>query len=146
MRHTICIIMWRDHVLRIKRTPEGTWLLLVSHFTYAVTPYKMRVKYHADFMNPLTANESVALNRSRLQCGPKSGLPAHDHHLNRFKKKFSGKLLGKFVVKQIWKIPPHLAYVATLPSETLMSAKQAINDKLQGSVVSCTLRAWPTHC
>jgi len=32
------------------------------------------------------------------------------------------------------KIPPHLAYVATLPCETLMSAKQAINDKLQGSV------------
>ena len=26
---------------------------------------------------------------------------------------------------------PHLAYVATLPFETLMSAKQAINDKLQ---------------
>jgi len=32
------------------------------------------------------------------------------------------------------KSPPHLAYVATLPRETLMSAKQAINDKLQGSV------------
>jgi len=28
----------------------------------------------------------------------------------------------------------HLAYVSTLPFETLMSAKQAINDKLQGSV------------
>jgi len=26
------------------------------------------------------------------------------------------------------------AYVAKLPCETLMSAKQAINDKLQGSV------------
>jgi len=35
-------------------------------------------------------------------------------------------------------IPPHLAYVAnTLPCETLMSAKQAINDKLQGSVATC---------
>jgi len=34
------------------------------------------------------------------------------------------------------KIPPHLAYVATLPCETLMSAKQAINDKLQGSVTT----------
>ena len=34
------------------------------------------------------------------------------------------------------KIPPHLAYVATLPCETLMSAKQAINDKLQGSVAT----------
>jgi len=30
----------------------------------------------------------------------------------------------------------HLAYVATLPCETLMSAKQAINDKLQGSVAT----------
>jgi len=34
------------------------------------------------------------------------------------------------------KIRPHLAYVATLPCETLMSAKQAINDKLQGSVAT----------
>jgi len=34
------------------------------------------------------------------------------------------------------KIPPHLAYIATLPRETLMSAKQAINDKLQGSVAT----------
>jgi len=33
-------------------------------------------------------------------------------------------------------IPPHLAYVATLPCETLMSAKQAINDKLQGNVAT----------
>ena len=32
------------------------------------------------------------------------------------------------------KIPPHVAYVATLLCETLISAKQAINDKLQGSV------------
>jgi len=30
------------------------------------------------------------------------------------------------------KIPPHFAYVATLRCETLMSAKQAVNDKLQG--------------
>ena len=34
----------------------------------------------------------------------------------------------------ISKIPPHLAYIATLPFEILMSAKQAINNKLQGSV------------
>jgi len=34
------------------------------------------------------------------------------------------------------KIPPHLACVATLPCETLMSAKQALNDKLQGSVAA----------
>jgi len=34
------------------------------------------------------------------------------------------------------KIQPHIAYVATLPCETLMPAKQAINDKLQGSVAT----------
>ena len=34
------------------------------------------------------------------------------------------------------KIQPHVAYVATLPCETLMPAKQAINDKLQGSVAT----------
>ena len=36
----------------------------------------------------------------------------------------------------IKKIPPHLAYVATLPCKTLMSTKQAINDKLQGNVAT----------
>jgi len=44
--------------------------------------------------------------------------------------------LGKFAVKWILNIPSHLAYVATLPCETLMSAKQAINYKLQGSVAT----------
>jgi len=36
------------------------------------------------------------------------------------------------------KLPPDLVYVATLPCETLMSAKQAIrpNDKLQGTVAT----------
>ena len=48
---------------------------------------------------------------------------------------FTGRFPGKFTVKQI--LPPHLAYVATLPCETLMSAKQAINDKLQGSIAAC---------
>jgi len=56
-------------------------------------------------------------------------------NLNRLKK-VTGKFLGKFAIKWILKIPPHLAYVATLPCETLMSAKQAINDKLQGSVAT----------
>jgi len=59
-------------------------------------------------------------------------------NLNRFKKLFSlvftGRFLGKIAVKWTLKIPPHLEYVATLPCETLMPAKQAINDKLQGSV------------
>jgi len=54
-------------------------------------------------------------------------------NLNRLKK-FTGRFLGKFSVKLILKVPPHLAYVVTLPCETLNSAKQAINDKLQGSV------------
>jgi len=49
---------------------------------------------------------------------------------------FTERFLGKFVVKWIFKIQAHLAYVATLPYETLMSAKQAINDKLQGSVAT----------
>ena len=31
---------------------------------------------------------------------------------------------------------PHLAYVATLPCEILLSAKQAINDKLQHNVAT----------
>ena len=42
---------------------------------------------------------------------------------------FTGRFLSKFAVKWILKIPPHLAYVPTLPCEILMSAKQ-------GSVVT----------
>jgi len=42
----------------------------------------------------------------------------------------------KSAVKWILKIPLHLAYVATLPCETLLSAKQAINDKLHCSVAA----------
>jgi len=55
--------------------------------------------------------------------------------LDRFKIFFTGRFPGKFA-----KIPLHLAYVATLPRETLMSAKEAINDKLQGSVTPPHLR------
>jgi len=54
--------------------------------------------------------------------------------LNRFKKFFTGRFLCKFADKWISKIQPHLAYFAALPCETLLSAKQAINDNLQGSV------------
>jgi len=57
-------------------------------------------------------------------------------NLNRFKFFFTGRFLGKFVVKWILKVPPHLAHVATLPCETLLSAKQAINDNLRGSVAT----------
>jgi len=58
-------------------------------------------------------------------------------NLKRFKQFFfTGRFLGKFVVKWVLKIPPHFAYVATLPCETLISPKQAINDKLQGSIAA----------
>jgi len=57
-------------------------------------------------------------------------------NLNRFTNLFSGRFLDKFAVKWILNIPPYLAYVATLPCETLMSGKQAINDKLQGIVAT----------
>ena len=56
-------------------------------------------------------------------------------YLNRSKKN-NGKFLGKFAVKWIITIPPHLACVATLPCETLMSAKEALNEKLRGSVAA----------
>jgi len=56
-------------------------------------------------------------------------------NLNRLKN-VDGKFLGKFVVKWILKVQPHLAYVGTLPCRTVVSAKQAINDKLQGSVAT----------
>jgi len=49
---------------------------------------------------------------------------------------FTERFFGKFAVRYILKIPPHLAYVAKLPCETLMSAKQAINDKLRSSVAA----------
>ena len=43
---------------------------------------------------------------------------------------------SEFAVKWVLSIPLNLAYVPTLPCETLMSAKQAINDKLQGNVAA----------
>jgi len=51
--------------------------------------------------------------------------------INRFKKILTGRFLGKFVVKWILKLSPDLAYVAAPSCETLMSAKQTINDKLK---------------
>ena len=52
------------------------------------------------------------------------------------KNYFTERFLHKYAVKWISKIPLHHAYVARLPCQTLMSAKQAINDKLQGSVAT----------
>jgi len=63
-------------------------------------------------------------------------------NLNRFTIFFTGRFLGKFAIKCILKIPAHLAYVATLPCGTLMSAKEAINDKLQGSVATYLRCGW----
>jgi len=57
-------------------------------------------------------------------------------NFNRFKKNLTERFLGKFAVKRVLKIPQYSAYVATLPRETLMSAKQAINDKLLGSLAT----------
>jgi len=89
-----------------------------------------------------------------LRLKPLDGFTAHRHYrvgqkkrghrptiiilsnLNRFKKNSTGRFLGKFAVKRILQTPLHLAYVATLPYETLMSAKHALNDKLQCSVVA----------
>ena len=53
----------------------------------------------------------------------------------RFINILTGRFLSKFAVKWILKIPSHLAHVATLPCETLMS-KLAISDKLQSSVAT----------
>ena len=73
--------------------------------------------------------------------GQKTGPQTHDHNsvsnLKRFTFFFTGRFRGKFAVKWILKVAPHLAYVATpSPGETLMLAEQAINDKLQGSVAT----------
>jgi len=57
-------------------------------------------------------------------------------NLNRFTIFFTGRFLDKFADIYALKIPPHLAYVATLPCETLMSIKQALKDKLQGCVAA----------
>jgi len=57
-------------------------------------------------------------------------------NLNRFTIFFTGRFLSKFAVKWLLNIPPHFAYVPTLPCETITSAKEAINDKLQCSVAT----------
>jgi len=56
-------------------------------------------------------------------------------NIYRFTNFLTGRFLCKFAVKRVLNIPSHLAYVATLPCETLMS-KRAISDKLQGSVAT----------
>ena len=57
-------------------------------------------------------------------------------NFNWFKNISLVRFLSKFAVKRILKIPSHLAYVATLLCETLISAKHALNDKLQSGVAT----------
>jgi len=81
--------------------------------------------------------------RLNQQVGPKRGqrlITTILSNLNRLQHFCIGRFLGKFAAKWTLKISPHLAYVATLPCETLMSAKQAINDKLQLGSVATYLR------
>ena len=47
-------------------------------------------------------------------------------NMNRLIFFFDGRFLRKCVFKRILKIQPHLAYVATLPCETLTSAKKPL--------------------
>jgi len=59
--------------------------------------------------------------------------------LNRLKK-FNGRFLAKFVVKWILKLPPHLAYVATVSRETLMSSKKPLTTNYKVYSVATYLR------
>ena len=47
-------------------------------------------------------------------------------NLSLFKKNFTGRFLGKFLGKWTLNTPSHLAYVATLPCETVMSANKPL--------------------
>ena len=106
-------------------------------------------------------------------------------NLNRFTIFVIGRFLGKFAVNRLLKILPLIAYVATIPCETLnkrltinynvysvatyLSCGGVVNNQIKKGllislsaiflnrwifgkvtsknvVVSCTLRAWPTHC
>jgi len=47
-------------------------------------------------------------------------------NLNKFSIFFTARFCRKFTVKWLLKVPPHLAYVATLPCETLMSENKLL--------------------
>jgi len=57
-------------------------------------------------------------------------------NLNRSSNYFTRRPLGKFAVKWVLEMSPNLAYVATLPCETLTSENKVIVDKLKGSVAT----------
>ena len=77
-----------------------------------------------------------------VQGGPKSSAtdswPYGLSNLNRLKKTSLEDYLVNLQLNgyPVLKVPPHLACVATLPCETSVSAKQAINNKLQGRVTT----------
>jgi len=100
----------------------------MMRWLYAVNPFQSTHKPTVFF--PLQTRRRLVQRIYRV--GQKSGSQIHDHNSVIWTdlKKCSGKFLGNCVVKWILKLPPHLAYVATLPCETSMSAKQAISDKL----------------
>ena len=86
-------------------------------------------------MNAVPGIEITLAGFVIYRVGHKNG-PHNSVKLTDLRNFFTLRFLCKFAVKCLWKIPLHLAYVATLPRETLMSAKQVINDKLQGSVAA----------
>ena len=92
---------------------------------------------------PLTTTLILCAKR-RYMGGPKTGhrlIAIILSNLNRFQNFVHWKI-GKCAVKWILKIvPPYLTYVATLPHETL-SAKQALNNKLLGSVATYFVYCW----
>jgi len=48
-------------------------------------------------------------------------------NLNRFSIFFTGRFHSKLAVKLLLKVLPHLAYVVTLPCETLMSENKRLS-------------------
>jgi len=64
-----------------------------------------------------------------IHCGLlKTWQQIHGHNLSRFKK-ITGRFCSKFAVKRLLKIPPHLAYAATLHCETLMPENKQLTTK-----------------
>ena len=74
-----------------------------------------------------------------IQGGPKNGATDSWPYFYQVLTDLENFFTGCWILK----IQPHLAYVAILPRETLMSAKEAINDELQGSVLcSYIFKVW----
>jgi len=56
-------------------------------------------------------------------------------------KNFTGRFLSKFAVKWILKIQPHIAYIATLTSETIVSVEGSVGTYLRcGGVVNAQIK------